>query len=377
VLVAIVVVSFRDRCMPSLFQPIDLRSLTLANRIVVSPMCQYSSLDGFATDWHLVHLGSRAVGGAGLVFTEAAAVTAEGRISPQDLGVWKDDHIAALRRITAFLHSQGSAAGIQLAHAGRKASTAAPWLGEGAVTPPEGGWEPVGPTTEAFTDTYPVPRALTVAEINSVVRDFEAAARRALDAGFDVVEIHAAHGYLLHQFLSPLVNTRHDDYGGAFENRIRLTFDVADAVRRLWPAALPVFVRISATDWVDGGWDLDQSVELARRLKTIGIDLIDCSSGGAVRGARIATGPGYQVPFAERIRGDAGIATGAVGMITTAAQADAIIRDGQADVVLLAREMLRDPYFALHAVEELGGRASWPVQYLRAAPPGSQPRSGR
>jgi 2,4-dienoyl-CoA reductase-like NADH-dependent reductase (Old Yellow Enzyme family) len=363
--------------MPSLFDPIDLRSLTLAHRLVVSPMCQYSSIDGLANDWHLVHLGSRGTGGAALVFTEAAAVTAEGRISPQDLGIWSDVQIPGLRRITDFLHAQGSAAGIQLAHAGRKASTAAPWFGEGTVTPPDGGWEPVGPTGEPFSPHYPVPRALTIPEINGVVRAFEASTRRARDAGFDVIEIHAAHGYLLHQFLSPLVNTRTDDYGGTFDNRVRLTLDVADAVRRAWPDALPVFVRISATDWADGGWDLDQSIELARRLRAIGIDLIDCSSGGAVRGAKIAVAPGYQVPFAERIRQATGIATAAVGLITTAAEADTIVRAEQADLVLIARQMLRDPYFAAHAAEELGVPFPWPVQYARAARPGSPARAGR
>ena len=361
----------------SLFDPIDLRSLTLSHRIVVSPMCQYSSVNGLANDWHLVHLGARAVGGAALVFTEAAAVTAEGRISPQDLGIWSDEHIPGLRRITDFLHAQGSAAGIQLAHAGRKGSTPAPWFPAGTVTPPQGGWEPVAPTSEPFADGYPTPRALTIPEINHIVRAFEAAARRALDAGFDVVEIHAAHGYLLHEFLSPLVNTRTDDYGGSLDNRVRLTVDVADAVRRAWPDSLPVFVRISATDWVDGGWDVDQSVELAKRLRIVGMDLIDCSSGGAVRQARIPVAPGYQVPFAERIRREAGIATGAVGMITSAQQAEDIIRNGQADVVLLARQMLRDPNFALHAAQELGVPFTWPVQYLRAAPPGSTARGAR
>src|SRR3954471_10239702 len=360
--------------MASLFDPIDLRSLTLPHRIVVSPMCQYSSINGLANDWHLVHLGSRAVGGAALVFTEAAAVTADGRISPQDLGIWADEQVAGLRRITDFLHAHGSAAGIQLAHAGRKASTRAPWFGDGTVTPPEGGWEPVGPTSDAFAPNYPVPRALTAPDINGVVRAFEAATRRALDAGFDVIEIHAAHGYLLHQFLSPLVNTRTDEYGGSFDNRVRLTLDVADAVRRAWPDGLPVFVRISATDWVDGGWDLDQSVELARRLRAIGIDLIDCSSGGAVRNAKITIGPGYQVPFAERIRTEAAIATGAVGMITTAAQADEIIRAGRADLVLMAREMLRDPSFSAHAAQQFGVPFPWPIQYLRAAPPQSPAR---
>ena len=363
--------------MPDLFTPLTLRKLTLDHRIVVSPMCQYSSVNGLATDWHLVHLGSRAVGGAALVFTEAAAVSAEGRISPQDLGIWSDEHIPGLRRITDVLHLQGSAAGIQLAHAGRKASTRTPWLGEGMVTPPEGGWEPVAPTAEPFADGYPVPRALTVPEINGVVRDFEISARRALDAGFDVIEIHAAHGYLLHEFLSPLVNTRQDDYGGSFDNRVRLTIDVADAVRRAWPEPLPVFVRVSATDWVDGGWDLDHSVELARRLRAVGIDLIDCSSGGAVRNVRIPVAPGYQVPFAERIRREAGIATGAVGMITSAQQAEEVISSERADIVLLARQMLRDPYFAAHAAQELDVSFPWPVQYLRAAPPGASTRAAR
>ena len=360
--------------MPVLFEPLTLRGLTLSNRLIVSPMCQYSSVDGLANDWHLVHLGSRAVGGASLVFTEATAVSAEGRISPQDLGIWSEAHLEALRRVTAFVHAQGSAAGIQLAHAGRKASTLAPWFGDGAVPEADGGWEPVAPTSRAFSDSYPVPRALTLPEIAGVVDAFEAAARRARDADFDVVEIHAAHGYLIHQFLSPLVNDRVDHYGGSFDNRARLCLEIADAVRRAWRDDLPVFVRISATDWVDGGWDADQSVELARRLRDRGADLIDCSSGGAVTGAQIPVGPGYQVPFAQRIRHEAGIATGAVGMITTAAHADAIVASGQADCVLMARQFLRDPYFAAHAAQELGTPFTWPRQYMRAAPPGSGPR---
>jgi 2,4-dienoyl-CoA reductase-like NADH-dependent reductase (Old Yellow Enzyme family) len=363
--------------MTTLFQPITLRDLTLTNRLIVSPMCQYSSVDGFATDWHLVHLGSRAVGGASLVFTEASAVTADGRISPQDLGIWSDRHIDALSRITAFLHSQGSAAGVQLAHAGRKGSTLAPWFGDAAVPEGQGGWQPVAPTPQPFSDTYPVPRALTRAEIAGVVDAFEAAARRALDAEFDVVEIHAAHGYLIHQFLSPLVNDRTDDYGGSFDNRVRLCLDVADVVRRAWPERLPVFVRISSTDWVEGGWDIEQSVELARRLRDRGIDLIDCSSGGAVKNAKIPVGPGYQVPFAERIRREAGIATAAVGMITSARQAEDIVSSGQADMVLMARQFLRDPYAAAHFADDLGAPFSWPVQYTRAAPQGSTKRSAR
>ena len=360
--------------MPHLFDPITLRDLTLPHRLIVSPMCQYSSVDGFATDWHLVHLGSRAVGGASLVFTEATAVTAEGRISPQDLGIWDHAHIDGLQRITAFLHSQGSTAGIQLAHAGRKASTMAPWFGDGAVPPGQGDWEPVAPTSQPFSETYPVPRALTVPEIRDVVNAFEAAALRARDAEFDVVEIHAAHGYLLHQFLSPLVNTRTDEYGGSFDNRARLCLDVADVVRHAWPERLPVFVRISSTDWIEGGWDIEQSVELARRLHDRGVDLIDCSSGGAVK-ASIPIAPGYQVPFAERIRRDARIATGAVGLITTARQADDIVANGQADCVLIARQYLRDPYLAAHVAEELGVKMPWTIQYRRAAPDGSPARA--
>jgi 2,4-dienoyl-CoA reductase-like NADH-dependent reductase (Old Yellow Enzyme family) len=324
-----------------------------------------------------VHLGSRAVGGASLVFTEATAVTAEGRISPQDLGIWSEAHLEGLRRITAFVHSQGSAAGIQLAHAGRKGSTLAPWFGDGAVPEGDGGWEPVSSTSRPFVDTYPVPRALSVAEIAGVVNAFEAAARRARDADFDVAEIHAAHGYLIHQFLSPLANDRTDEYGGSFDNRVRLCLEVADAVRRAWRDDRPVFVRISSTDWIDGGWDVQQSVELARRLRDRGIDLIDCSSGGVVAGAKIPLGPGYQVPFAERIRQDADIATGAVGLITTAADAEEIIASGKADCVLMARQFLRDPYFAAHAAQELGIPFTWPRQYTRAAPAGSSPRAAR
>ena len=291
--------------MPHLFEPLTLRGLTLANRILVSPMCQYSSVDGFATDWHFVHLGSRAVGGAALVFTEAAAVAADGRISPDDLGIWDDAHIDALGTIVRFIQAQGSAAGMQLAHAGRKGSTHRPWSGQGVVPPSAGGWQPVGPTAEPFADNYPVPRALATDEMPAVVGAFAAAARRALAAGFDVVEIHAAHGYLIHEFLSPLSNTRTDRYGGSFDNRIRLALEIAQAVRGVWPEDHPVFMRISATDWVDGGWDIEQSVELSRRLAGCGIDLIDCSSGGNVATAQIPIAPGYQVPFAERIRRDA------------------------------------------------------------------------
>ncbi|MBI3491422.1 MAG: NADH:flavin oxidoreductase/NADH oxidase [Acidobacteria bacterium] len=361
--------------MPHLFDPFSIRSLTFANRLFVSPMCQYSSVDGFSNDWYFVHLGSRAVGGAALVFTEASAVSPEGRISPQDLGIWDDGHIAGLARIVRFIHAQRTLAGLQIAHAGRKGSTARPWEGGRAVAAVDGGWEPVGPTSVAFADAYPVPRALTVPEISAIVGKFRDAARRALDAGFDVVEIHGAHGYLIGEFLSPLVNTRTDAYGGSFDHRIRLCLEIVDAVRTVWPERLPLFLRISSTDWKDGGWDVDQSVELARRLRGRGVDLIDCSSGGTVHDAKVALGPGYQVPFAERIRREAGIATGAVGLITDATQADAIVRNGQADCVLIARELLRDPYFPLRAARELGQQVPWPSQYLRAAPAGTLARS--
>jgi 2,4-dienoyl-CoA reductase-like NADH-dependent reductase (Old Yellow Enzyme family) len=354
--------------MPHLFDPIVFRGLTLPHRVMVSPMCQYSCADGFATDWHLVHLGSRAVGGAALVMTEATAVTAEGRISPADLGIYRDEHVEDLARIVRFIRSQGSVAAIQLAHAGRKGSTARPWEGLRGVPPDDGGWRPVGPTEEAFAPDYPIPTALSIADIAAIVEAFAAAARRALAAGFDVAEVHAAHGYLIHEFLSPLSNTRRDEYGGSFDHRIRLCLEIVRAVRAVWPERLPVFVRISATDWVDGGWDLDQSVALAVRLKALGVDLVDCSSGGAVPAATIQLAPGYQVPFAERIRREAGMATGAVGLITSPAQADEIVATGRADCVLLAREMLRDPYWPLHAAQALGRSMAWPVQYLRAAP---------
>jgi 2,4-dienoyl-CoA reductase-like NADH-dependent reductase (Old Yellow Enzyme family) len=353
--------------MAHLFEPLPIRSVTLANRIVVSPMCQYSSVDGFSNDWHLVHLGSRAAGGAALVFTEASAVTAGGRISPHDLGIYDDGHVPGLARIVRFVHGQKTLAGIQLAHAGRKASTARPWDGGGAIPRERGGWEPVGPTGEPFAPNYPIPCALTSAEIAHIVNAFRIAAQRALAAGFDLVEIHAAHGYLIHQFLSPLVNTRTDAYGGPFDNRARLCLEVVDAVRAVWPERLPLFVRISATDWKPGGWDLDEAVTLAARLREHGVDLVDCSSGGAVHDQQIVVGPGYQVPFAERIRRDAGVATGAVGLITQPAQADAIVRGGQADLVLLARELLRDPYWPMHAADALEQTLPWPPQYLRAS----------
>jgi 2,4-dienoyl-CoA reductase-like NADH-dependent reductase (Old Yellow Enzyme family) len=339
-------------------------------------MCEYSSEDGFSNDWHLVHLGSRAAGGAGLVMTEAAAVLPEGRITPQDLGLWKDDHITGLRRIAEFLHQQGARAGVQLAHAGRKASMARPWAAEQrALTPREGGWENVmAPSAVPFADSYAQPIPLDLAGIQAVTRAFVRSTERALEAGFDLVEIHSAHGYLLHEFLSPLSNQRNDQYGGSFENRIRLLIEVVDAVRSALPSELPLLVRISASDWAEGGWDIDQSVALAKVLKRHRVDLVDVSSGGMTPRQVMPIGPGYQTPFAERIRREAEIPTGAVGMITAAAQAEHILRTGQADLVLLAREFLREPYWALKAAEELGDAISWPAQYLRAAPQGSPER---
>jgi 2,4-dienoyl-CoA reductase-like NADH-dependent reductase (Old Yellow Enzyme family) len=362
--------------MPNLFDPLAIRDLTLPNRIVVSPMCEYSSIDGFANDWHLVHLGSRAVGGAGLIMTEAAAVAAEGRISPQDLGIWSDHHIEFLARITRFIHSQGSVAGIQLAHAGRKASTYRPSDGDGAAPENAGGWKKVvAPSAVRFASNYLMPQALTSEGIQAVIRAFVEAAGRARQAGFRVIEIHAAHGYLLSQFLSPIANHRTDEYGGSFENRIRILLEVVSAVRGSWPERAPLFVRISSTDWVEGGWTLDESVELAKCLKKSGVDLVDCSSGGNVPPAQIPVGPGYQTPFAERIRREANILTGAVGMITAPAQADHIIRTGQADVAIIGREFLRDPYWPLRAARELGYLVPWPVQYVRASPPGTKARA--
>jgi 2,4-dienoyl-CoA reductase-like NADH-dependent reductase (Old Yellow Enzyme family) len=360
--------------MPHLFDPITFRDLTLPNRIVVSPMCQYSSTDGFANDWHFVHLATRAIGGAGLVFTEATAVAADGRISPDDLGIWADVHVGALGRIVRFVKGEGSAIGMQLAHAGRKGSTFAPFVGRGAVAESDGGWQPIGPTETPFDSNYPTPRAMTLIDIAEAIDAFKRAAERAQAAGFDVIEVHAAHGYLIHEFLSPLSNTRTDEYGGSFDNRIRFCLEVVEAVRGVWPERSPLFVRLSATDWVEGGWDIEQSVELVRRLSGQGVDLIDCSSGGMVPHATIPTTPGYQVPFAERIKRDAAIATGAVGLITTPSQANDIIATGRADVVVLARELLRDPYWPLRAARELGHQVPWPAQYLRAAPPGAAAR---
>lgn len=361
--------------MSHLFDALRLRDVTFANRIGVSPMCQYSSQDGFANDWHFVHLATRAVGGAGLVFTEAAAVTPEGRISPQDLGVWSEKHFEPLERVTRFIDAQGGIAGIQLAHAGRKASTYRPWSGSGKVPESEGGWQVLAPTAAPFSPDYPVPAAMTVPQIAALQTAFVQAAERAYRAGFRVIEVHAAHGYLFHEFLSPLSNTRQDGYGGSFENRTRFLRDTVAAVRKAVPDRAPLFVRISCTDWAPGGWDIEQSIELARQLKALGVDLIDSSSGGNVASAQIPAGPGYQTGFAQRIRREAGIATAAVGLITGAAQADHIIRTGQADIVLLARELLRSPYWPLEAARELGHDTTWPAQYLRAAPKGAQGRT--
>ena len=351
----------------SLHEPMTLRGVTVRNRIGVSPMCEYSSVDGFANDWHLVHLGSRAVGGAGLVLSEATAVSADGRISPYDLGIYRDAHVEMLSRITSFIIEQGAVPGVQLSHAGRKASTDAPWRGGRPLTPAEGGWTPIyAPSAIPFSDRSPVPQALDRDGIVGVITAFRDAAVRALDAGFQVIELHAAHGYLLHEFLSPISNQRTDEYGGSFENRIRLMVEVTEAVREVWPESLPLIVRLSGTDWLPGGWDLDQSIALAHVLAPLGVDLIDCSSGGIAPGVKVPVGPGYQVEIAEHIRREGRIATVAVGLITDAQQADAIVRAGQADMVFLARQLLRDPYWPLHSAKALGASVTWPVQYQRA-----------
>lgn len=354
--------------MSHLFDPFTLRGVTFRNRIGVSPMCQYSSENGFASDWHLVHLGSRASGGAGVVIAEASGVEARGRISPFDLGIWEDAHVEMLSRITHFIRSQGSVPAIQLAHAGRKASTAQPWKGGKPVAPDQGGWQPVGASAIPFADGYPTPTQLSIAEVGEIVNAFRAAAVRSEAAGFDVIELHGAHGYLLHSFLSPISNQRTDRYGGSFENRTRLLVETAAATRTVWPESKPLFVRISCSDWVEGGWTIDESVELAKKLKSEGVDLIDCSSGGSSATAKVPVGAGYQVPFAERIRREAGIPTAAVGMITQAMQADEIVRNERADLVLLARELLRDPYWPIHAAQVLHQKehAGIPDQYVRA-----------
>lgn len=351
---------------PNLFSPLTIRGLTIRNRIGVSPMCQYSSVYGAASDWHLVHLGSRAVGGAGLVMVEATAVQAHGRISPQDMGIWDDKHIDQLVRIADFVNEHGAVSGIQLAHAGRKASTRRPWEGGKPILPGEGSWRPVAPSAVPFGEGYQVPHALDESEIAGLIESFREATQRALAARFKLIEIHSAHGYLLHSFLSPLSNSRNDKYGGSLENRMRLLLQVVGAARKEMPDSMPLFVRISASDWAEGGWDLEQSVALAKKLAAGGVDLVDCSSGGLVPHAKVEIGPGYQVPFSETIRKKAGIKTAAVGMITSPEQADQIISSGQADMVFLAREMLRDPYWPLHAAHALGYKVDWPPQYLRA-----------
>ncbi len=357
-----------------IFDELPVRGVTLLNRVILSPMCQYSSTDGFANDWHLVHLGSRAVGGAAVVFAEASAVTPEGRISAYDLGIWKDEHIEFLSRIARFVREQRALPGIQIAHAGRKASTPRPWEGQGTIVKAKGGWTPVAPSEIPFDANHAVPHALDEAGIREIIDAFAAAARRALNAGFEVLEIHAAHGYLIHEFLSPLSNVRQDSYGGTLENRTRLLREIVMAVRKVWPESNPLFVRISATDWVEGGWDIDQSIELAGQLGPLGVDVIDCSSGGLVPNANIPLRPGYQAPFAKQIREATGIMTAAVGLIDDPSLADEILNRGDADLIVLAREFLRHPYWPLHVAREFGFRVPWPVQYLRAAPPDTPAR---
>lgn len=357
-----------------LFSPLTLRGIALPNRIALSPMCMYSCEDGFANDWHLVHLGARAVGGVGLVMAEATAVVPEGRITPNDLGIWKDEHVEPLARVTRFIHAQGGYAAIQIAHAGRKAGTARPWAPKrGPIPIDEGGWVPVGPSPIPFRDDMTTPHEMSVEEIAGLQESYRQAARRAREAGFSVLEIHSAHGYLMHQFLSPISNRRTDAYGGSLDNRCRMLVEVVRACRKEWPERLPLFVRISATDWVEGGWTLDDSVHLAQRLKGEGVDLIDCSSGGSTPDAQIPAGPGFQVPFAERIRKETGLAAGAVGMITEPAQADAIVREGRADLVFLGRELLRDPHWALKAAKELGADVPWPAPYSWSVGPAGAP----
>ena len=352
--------------MNKLFSPLRIRGIELKNRIAVSPMCQYSSLNGMPTEWHLVHLGSRAVGGAALVMQEATAVSPEGRISPDDAGIWSEEHSEAYKRITSFIKSQNSVPGIQLAHAGRKASTYSPWKGNGEVNPEEGGWQTYSPSAIPFAKDYPHPKEMSKEDIEKVINDFRIAADRSLKAGFQVIELHMAHGYLVHEFLSTLSNQRKDNYGGSFENRCRFAIEIVKAVRNTIPSDFPLFARISSSDWVENGWDIEQSIKLAVKLKDEGVDLIDCSSGGNVKEAVIPTGPGYQIPFSVRIKKEVNILTGGVGMITSPQQADQIIRTEEADIVLLAREMLRDPYWSLHAAKSLNAEIDWPKQYLRA-----------
>jgi len=350
---------------PELFLPININSLTLKNRIVISPMCQYSSEDGFANNWHLVHLGSRAIGGAAAIIQEATAVSPEARISPDDLGIWKDDHIEKLKEITQFIKSQNAIPGIQLAHAGRKASTSSPWKGYEKLSENNGGWQTVAPSAIGYHENDQN-TALNEAGITKVIEDFKSATTRAVVAGYEILELHAAHGYLLHQFLSPLSNKRTDEYGGSFENRIRFTLEILEAVQSVWPVELPIFVRISATDWADGGWNIEESIQLSKILKAKGVDVIDVSSGGLVSHQKIPTAPNYQVPFAEKIKAETGIITGTVGLITEAKQSEAIISEQKADLVFFARESLRNPNLALAFAHELGHDVIWPNQYERA-----------
>lgn len=352
--------------MALLFEPIEIRGVKLKNRIVVSPMCQYSSVDGFANDWHLVHLGTRAVGGAALVFTEATAVSPAGRISPDDLGIWKDEHIPFLKKITRFIKDQDSVPGIQLAHAGRKASHLSPWKGRSPILPEKGGWITESPGTKPFKDGEPAPKALTTEEVKQLIQDFGKATQRAVEAGFEVIEIHGAHGYLINEFLSTTSNFREDEYGGSFENRIRFLTEIVEEMRKEMPSEMPLSVRISATEWVPDGWNENDSVELAKILKEKGVDVIDCSSGGNSHDQKIPVAPLYQVRFAEKIKKESKILTAAVGLITNAKQAESILEKGQADLIILARQLLRDPYFPLHAAKELGVEIPWPLQYERA-----------
>ncbi len=352
--------------MSKLLSPLTIRDFTLKNRIVISPMCTYSAVDGFANDWHLVHLGSRATGGAGLIIQEATAVSAEGRISPGDLGIYKEEHIEMLQRITSFIHLQGAVAGIQLAHAGRKASCARAWEGGKQLKRNDSGWTTVAPSAIAYNPDDDIPHSLDIEGIKKVISDFKIAAQRAIKAGYKVIDIHAAHGYLVHQFLSPLSNHRTDSFGGSFENRIRLLLEIVETIRSVWPLNLPLFVRISATDWAEGGWDIDESIKLALILKAKGVDLIDTSSGGMVHNAKVPAGPGYQVLFAERIKNESSILTGTVGLITQVQQAEDILQKGQADLIFIARESLRNPNFAFNAAKVLGDEIEWPNQYLRA-----------
>jgi 2,4-dienoyl-CoA reductase-like NADH-dependent reductase (Old Yellow Enzyme family) len=353
--------------MSTLFSSIKIKQVELKNRIVVSPMCQYSSINGLPTDWHLVHLGSRAIGGAGLVFTEATAVSPEGRISPDDAGIWNDEQANAYKRITSFIKLQNSVPAIQLAHAGRKASTFSPWKGNGKVEIENGGWQTLAPSAIPFADNFPDPKEMNESDIKKVIQQFIDAAQRSIKAGFEVIELHMAHGYLVHEFLSPISNHRKDLYGGSLENRCRFSIEMTKAVRKIIPDSMPLFVRISSTDWIEGGWDIDQSVQLAKWLKDVGVDLIDCSSGGNIAKIKIPVASGYQIPFSQRIKEEAKILTGGVGLITTAEQAEQIIVTGQADLIFLAREMLRDPYWALHAAKKLNvDLEDFPEQYLRA-----------